>query len=779
MDIRQAIRAWLRTPGMALVATLSLALAIGANTTAFSVVNALQLRPLPYPDAGRLVDMHETSVTELCGGCAVGTSWPRYLEWKASARAVALMGAYTEEDFALTPDAGDAVRIAGSRASADLLAALGVPPLRGRLFDAADETPGAPPVALLSHHLWRARFSADSAIVGRLVRINGQAHQVIGVMPPRFATPEFASLWLPLVPPDSWPRDDRSLGVIGRLTPGIAIEQASAELAVVGATDSAWSAAATTLHEDLSSETVPVSIALMATVGFVLLIACANVAGLMLVRGTTRRREIAVRLAVGASRGRIIRQLLAESIVIALAGGVLGLWLAVSGTRAAVAAMGTRIPAWIVFAVDFRVALFCLAVSVLTGLAFGLVPALAASKPDVQRALKEGAGTSAGAQSRRLRHAFVVMQLALAMVLLIGAGLMVRAMTRLGPGDLAYDRRGLVRADLDLLAQRYQRSGEVAAFSADVLERLRRLPEVHAAVSRWHFVAGFGSRDRSIQVEGREALPPGASPRFAGVISDGYLAALGMRLRAGREFSASEARSGAALALVTEGMAARIWPREDAIGKRLRLGADDPWLEVVGVVADSAVNVYLPLGLMPGSTLTLHLRSVAGIDALGPMVRSAVRGIDGDQPVENLMSETQALAQRASPARFMAIIMGSLAGVALLLAAIGIYGVTAFTVATRTREIGIRMALGASAACVKRMVLGNSLRLGLVALVLGVLGAVAFSRLLQSVLFGTSPLDVRVYLVVAALLLMVVVTASWVPARRAADVEPTVAMRAD
>jgi putative ABC transport system permease protein len=809
-DLRYSLRMLRRAPGMVAVIVSSLALGIGANTAVFSFVNAIQFKPLPVLDEDRLVDLSETSATELCAGCAVGTSYPSFLDWKTRARSFSLMAAYSEDRVVIGADRagsrsgglqqGDAggvqpERVGGAAVSADLFRLIGVQPAIGRDFQAADDRVGAEPVTLISDLLWRRRLAADPQVLGRPIKINGVTHTVIGVMPVGFRFPEYAQLWRPLAPAAvGWARDNRSLAVIARLRDGATIDSARAEMRTLAAAQEAeypatnrrWTATAVSLRKDMTGETAMASTVLLAAVAFVLLIACANVANLLLVGAVARRRETAIRLALGAKPSRVIRLLVTESLVLAVIGGGLGLLIAFWASGVVVASFGVDAPYWIQFGIDWRVLLFCAAITTLAGASCGIVPALQASRADLHGALKEGGAVAGGRGGRRFRHAMVIGQLALALLLLSGAGLLIKTATRAWSFDVGYDTSRVVVADVDLAGRRYEDPAQVTAFVAGVLERLQRLPGVQAAISRTVFFRGFGATERRISVEGMPDVPQDGSPSFYYAVTPAYFQALGVSLRDGRGFSSADV----SVAVVNQEMARRIWPGRSPLGQRIRFGdasSRAPWLTVIGVVADSGGSpfgagqrsvAYVPLSVDPGRSLSVTI-SAANPSALPAEVRGAVHAVDPDQPVEDVMTMEQAMERWVAPARFMALLMSGLAAIALLLASIGTYGVIAYNVGQRTREIGIRLALGASARQVQAMVADSGLRMTLGGLAIGLPAAWVSTRALEGILAGTSPTDPAVFAAVTATLGASALAASWLPARRAGKVDPMVVLRVE
>jgi predicted permease len=618
-------------------------------------------------------------------------------------------------------------------------------------------------------------------------------------MPPGFRYPAFADLWVPVPPRLTQPdRNDRSIGVVARL--GVTLAEARAELRGLGdqlalafpEVQAEWTSELTPLHEDFSRETGQPFLLMMGAVGFVLLIACANLAALFLARMTSRRREMAVRAALGATRGQLIRIVVIESLLVALVGGTLGVLIALWGVSVAGRGFSEPVPYWVRFELDWRVLVFALSASVASGLVFGLLPALRASRPDVLGDLKDG--TPGGGSTRnRLGQSLVVIELALALVLLSGAVLQIRTFLRVTHPPSRFDAEQVLQADLPLVGDRFADPERVALAAAAILERLERIPRSDAALSATEFLAGFGAEDQPIAVQGTAALAAGASPRFAFYVTPAYLGVYGRSLVEGRGISPADHRGSQGVVVVNQAMARRIWPGQSPLGRQLKLGADDashPWLTVVGVVADPPASPTgggipseawgaLSQSPMTGSTLQLSLRTDGDPTLLVRLIRNEVREADDGVPVERVQTAAAGLGQQFWQVRFFATLFGVFAAIALLLAAIGTYGLLAHLVGQRTREIGVRLALGADAARVTRMILGQAAALGVVGSLLGLAGSFGLSRLMLSLLYGTSPLDPVVAIAVTLFLGGITLLAGLVPARRAARVQPVEALRSD
>ena len=778
-DVGYACRTLRRAPALVITAILSLGLGIASTTAVFSFVNAIQFKDLPFADPSTLVDIEETSTTELCAGCAVGTAYPTLREWQSAAQSFATMGGY-EEMRVVVSGGVSPERVGAALTSADLFPTLGVQPVIGRGFSVDDDRVGAEPVALLSDVLWRRRYGGDPRAIGNAIRIDGADYTVIGVMPDGFRFPEYAQVWMPLAPARHAQKPtERSIAVIARLKPGADVGTAAAEMRSFA--KGPWSVRVRTLHRSMTEETIAPSAVLLGAVAFVLLIACANLSNLLLVRASERSREISIRMAIGASRSRVVQLVLAESLVLGVAGGALGLILALWASRVIVSSFGIDQPYWIRFGVDWHVFAFCLAITLATSILFGLGPAVMASRRDPQDALKEGAGSTSGRRGRRVAGGLVIVQLALALTLLAGAGLLIETVVRTMRFDPGYDPTHVLEGDVSLPQLRYSTPASVNVFATNVLEQLARGPEAKAAIQSSTFFGGFGTRFRQVTVEGVQSVPEGASPQFYYSITPGYFRMLGTRMREGREFSAQD---GSDVVIVNEEMASHIWGGSP-LGQRIRFG-DKPWRTVVGVVANVNSGVigarprplaYVPFASEPGHDMALLISAPKDAASLAPYLRAAVRAVDPDQPIEDVMTMAALFREQSQPSRFIALLMGGLSFVALGLASVGLYGVTAYSVRRRLREIGIRLALGGTPTRIVRLILASAWKLIAAGLVLGTGAAYAGTRVLEGVLFGTSPTDPVVFALVVIALALVATLASYLPARRAGRVDPTVMLR--
>jgi predicted permease len=800
-DLRFALRTLAKSPGFVFVAITSLALGIGANATIFSLVRATVFPSLPYREADRLVDLHEVSA-ELCTGCGVGTSYDSYREWRDRARGFESMGASREDEFVIS-GRDEAVRTPGALVSASLFPTLGVKPALGRGFLPDEDRRGAPRVVLLSHGVWQRMFGGEASIVGRTIRVNGVPATVVGIMPNGFGYPEFARMWAPMgASIASAARDDRSIDVVARLAPRTSLAQARAELSSLTASIAAqfpkeyrgWTATATPVLDVLRGDSGPPFLVLLGASAFVLLIACANLANLMLARAARREREVAVRLALGAGRSRLVRMLLVECFLVAGAGAALGVLIAMWGVDAIPRLIGTEIPFWIVFVVDWRVSLFAVVLAVMTALAVGLIPALRASRPDLVESLKDGAqNATTSAKRGRLRSALVVAQIAGALVLLAGAGLMIKTFLRArNVTDLGYDPTNVLTASVQMLQPRYDDRGQIGTFAASVEERLRAIPGITAAsVEHSEFLGTFVGAFGNVTVEGSTTpVLDSVGPRFYKAVGTDYFRLLRIPLRRGRMFTGADRAGAPTVAVVNEAAARALWPDGDAIGKRIKLGQpndDRPWLTVVGIVGSTIGSplgrtrptgfIYVPFAQQPGRPVSVLARTAGPPMNLASSVRAEIRAADPDAATDAVTTMEGSLSSWISPVRFFARLLTALAGLAIALAALGIYGVVSYAVSQRTREIGIRMALGATSRGILRLVIGYGVVLTAIGVAVGVVGSLALTGALRGILFETSATDPGVFIGVSVLLSLVSVAACYAPARRAVRVEPVIALR--
>ena len=798
-DLRYACRSLAGRPGFAAVTVLVLGLGIGANTAIFSVVDAVLLRPLPFAQPDRLVWAYG-SVRD--GPDRASVSPLDYFDYRAQNRSFAQLGAAVAVPVPLSlTGASEPRRVVSAVVSGNYFDALGVKPALGRAFAVDNERPEHNQVVVLGHALWQGHFGGDPAILERRITLDGVSAQVLGVMPPGFKPSRTAELWVPINAgmPAMKQRRAHFLRPVGRLLPGVTLAQAQADVGLVARrleeqfpdTNRGWSLALVPLREVVVGDIRPTLRILFGAVLFVLLIACANAANLLLVRAASRRKELAIRTALGAGRLRIARQVLAESVLLAVAGGALGVLAAAWGIDLLVALAGQNIPPMVEVGIDGRVLWFTLAVSLLTGLLFGLAPALSVARSNLTPSLNQSGRSDApsGGGRNRTRNTLVVLESAVAVVLLVGAGLLLKSFWRLHQASPGFEARSALTFRLDLSQGRYAGPGKASSFFADLEARLAGLPGVEAVGTVTELPLSGQPNDVPVFVEGRAA---GRASRerpldadFRRVNAD-YFRAMGIPLLRGRGFTAHEVRQDARVVIVSESLARTAFPGEDPLGKRLVYDAPERSFQVIGVVGDVQHRAldgrpfetsYLPTQDVSWGYVVL--RTAVDPLALAPAVREQVHAVDPGQPIGDLRALEQLVHESAAAPRFRTTLLGLFAGLALLLAAIGIYSVVSFSVARRTHEIGVRMALGAWWLQVLHLVVGESMRLVLLGVALGLAGALALTRVLTSVLFGVGATDPSTFVAVALLLGLVALAACWIPARRATRVDPMVALRSE
>ena len=793
-DMRYGARMLLKKPGFTLIAVITLALGIGANTAIFSLVNAVLLRPLPFAESERLV----WTWGEFSGGNRASTSPPDFLDYRAQNRCFEELAAMLFKSFNLT-GSGEPDRLVGSMVTANFFQALGVKLVHGRAFLPEEERSAPAQVAIIGQGLWQRRFGGDPQIIGKTITLDGRSHTVVGVAPDATRALQEAEIWTPLTfdDPEMKVRRFHFLRAVGRLKRGETLQQAQADIDAVAAgleklypeSNKDWRLRLVPMREFLVGETRRPLYVLLGAVGLVLLIACANVANLTLSQAARRQKEVALRHALGAKRTRLIRQLLTESALLSVIAGTIGLLLAWLGADLLMTLAEDSIPRVGVIALDNRVLGFTLLVSLLTALFFGLAPALQASRPDLNETLKEG-GKGGGSSSRmgRARNALIVVEVAMTLVLLVCAGLLIKSFRRLQEVEPGFDPRNLLTMRLFLPLSKYAEPQQRQAFFEQALQRIGSLPGVQA-VGTSTSIPALGGGDTYFTIEGKPFPDPNRKVTALNpMVSHDYLRAMKISLIKGRHFTELETKEEKAKSvIINEAFARAYFADDEPLGERLIIDMGEPWTcEIVGVARDTTqfaldVGAY-PLMYLPSiraGVAAVVIRSIGDPLALTASVREAVREVDRDLPIANIRSMDQIMSSMSGDARFRTLLLGVFAAVALLLAAIGIYGVIAYSVAQRTREIGIRIAIGAQNRDVFRLVVGQGMKLALIGVGVGIAGALAFTRVLSGLLFNVSATDPLTFIGVSTLLALVALLACYVPAKRAMNVDPMAALRCE
>jgi putative ABC transport system permease protein len=802
-DLKFAIRSLSKRPGFTAVAVLTLMLAIGVNTTIFSVVNAVLLRALPFQDPEQLVAVQKSASDEGLPGIAAY----QYLSWREKQTSLADLGAYTDNNFNLT-GRGEPERISCAQVTASVFTTLGVQPVKGRLFLPQEDAAGANNVAIVSERFWRARYGASESMLGSSLTLDNKPYTIVGVMPAGFRFPGEFDVWLPLALDRAKEFGDffSLIEVVGRIKPEESLQHAQTELGLIArnASESVKEQGkeplplalveVVPLHQQLVAGARLTVLVLWGAVGLVMLIACVNVAGLMVSRTLARQREMAVRAAVGARRWQLIRQLLIESVLLGLVGGGFGLLIAIWSTKA----IGSLVPADFATTVydlssipiDWRVFAFTLALSVVTGIVFGLAPALAASKPDLIQALRNS--RSVGLMSfglRSFRGWLVVAELALAMVLLVAAGLLVRSFNKLTAIDLGFDRENVLTARISLPRSKYKEPEQSLAFQQELLQKIKALPGVQAAGAINHApLNGFGLIVFT-SIEGQPPPDKKDPPIGVGVVSPDYFQALKIPLLNGRNLDDRDGPAAQKVALVNQAFAQRYFPNGDVLGKRVSFACEESeglCRTIVGVVGNIrqesltdnvAAELFLPSAQMPLNSMTLFVRTAADPLASVASVRNQVLAVDNNQPIYDVRTLAQRVSDATAVSRALTVLFASFAVLALVLGLVGVYGIVSYSVTQRTQEIGIRMALGARALDILQLILRHGLVLVLSGVAFGVAGALALTRFLTTLLFGITPTDTLTFVVVALIFFVIAMVAALIPARRATKVDPLTALR--
>ena len=814
-DIRYGMRALLRTPSFTVATVIVLALGIGANTAIFTVVNAVLLRPLPYPASDRLVMLWETNPRFQIGVDTLPVTHGNFMDWREQNGVFSYVCALGVGRVNLTGE-NEPERISSASVSPNFFRLMSSEPKLGRGFLDEEEVPGARKVVIISHALWQRRFSGETSLIGRTITLDGQGHTIIGVAPEGFQFPRPRDLpyfigvsspteiWTPITLNDDFinrKRANHQLAVMARLRPDVTFEKAQSEMNGLAArleqsypeSNQGIGVKVVPLNEQVVGNVRLALLVLMSAVALVLLIACANVANLLLARSAGRQKEIAIRSALGASRGRIVRQLLTEALLLSTTSAIVGALLSLWGVKVILALSGETLPRGYEVGADARVLFFTAVIAVLTSILFGLTPALQASKVNLSESLKEGSRAfSGGPGSGWVRNLLVISEVALSLVLLIGAGLMIKSLARLFNVDPGFAARDTITMRISLPGSKYSNSDKQVAFFEDVSRRVESLAGVKsvgmissAPLSGGVYAGGFSIEDRVAASESDEFV---ADRRM---ISSGYFEAMGIPVLKGRGFSEFDDRSATGVVIVSDNWARRFLPGEDPIGKRLKLGGRDstrPWLSIVGIVgdvrdtsleADARPCVYIPYPQFPSSSMTLIVRAAFDPRTLVSAVRGEVWAVDKDQPVTDIKSMDQYVADSASTRRFSASLLAIFASLALVLAGVGIYGLMSYTVTQRVHEIGIRVALGARRGDVIRLVVGRGMVLVLTGLVLGMAGSLTLTRWMRSLLYEVSATDPLTFALVSGLLIGVALFASYIPASRAAKIDPMRALRSE
>jgi predicted permease len=809
-DIRFGIRGLIKRPGFTSIAVITLALGIGANTAIFSVVNATLLRPLPFKDPKRIVMMWGYLPKFAQTSDRLPSSAGNYLGLVKQTQTLQELAAFRQWSWQLT-HAGDPEQLQGVRVSANFFEALGASPALGQTFKPEQDQEGAAPVAIISHRFWQREFASDPNVLGKSLTLDGHTVTVVGVMPRDFDFPgganmvpglQFATrndIWMPLAMTDQERNNQGSLNlaVLGRLQPGITINQAENELRTIETSlplgTIGYTVNLVPLQKQMVGNIQRLLLVLLATVVFVLLIACANVANLLLARASSRQKEMAIRGALGAGRWRVIRQLLTESMLLSLLGGLLGSLLAIWGTPLLVSLIPDKVPRIHEISVDLRVLGFALLISIITGIVFGLAPALQASRIDLNQSLKESArGTTSGLRQNRLRAFLIVSEVSLAVVLMIGASLLIKSFVRLLDVKPGFDPSHALTMEVSLPTlppSKYANAQEQTAFFQQVLDRLNHSPGVTAAGAVLSLPLTGAEESTDLFIEGRPRQTADQRPQADyTVVTPDYFRALQIPLLKGRQFTDRDSKDAPGVIIINDALAHRYWPDADPLGQRLTVGFEQSPREIIGVVtsvkqltlsAAALPTMYLPQLQRPTGGMSIVIRGSGDPMSLGNVARTEIHAVDPAIPVTNIRTMDEIFSASVAQQRFSMLLVGVFGALAVALAAIGIYGVMGYTVTQRKHEIAVRMALGAKTNQVLKLILRDGLALASLGVVIGLAGAFALTRLMSSLLFDVKPTDAQTFIAVSALLIFVALLACFVPARRASKVDPLIALRSE
>jgi putative ABC transport system permease protein len=803
-DIRYGFRMLIKRPSFTIIVVLTMALGIAANTTIFSAVDAVLINPLPYQDPDRLVAVWETNKQ------LSPEAWDKnevamgnFRDFRSRNKVFEQLGSLFTADVNLT-GVGDPERIRSAVVTTNFFQVLGVQPMIGRSFLPEEEKPGSGRVVILSHAAWERLLGSDRNLTNKSLTLNGNPVAVIGVMPPnfevQFPTNIRVDMWLPLrIDPANVDRNNHFLYALARLKPGVSRDQAQSDMDLIASqlqqqypdTNAQKGVNIVPLRKQLVGKVETYLYLLFGAVGFVLLIACANVAGLLLARVTARHKEVAVRIALGASRWRIIRQLLTESIILSALSGLLGLLFAYAGIKLLVALTPPDVPRLHEIGLHVTVFLWTLAISIFTGVLFGLAPALQASRPDLNDALKKSAGRNQGGFQRGgLRNPLIVSEVALALLLSVGAGLMIKSFMRLQQVSPGFEPNNLLTMNISLPRQKYKEPQQTNAFFDQLAEHIKTLPGVKSVGGIDPLPFSNSNVSTGFVIEGAPEVPLSDRPDVGErAVTPTYFETMGIPVLKGRSFTAQDRDNTPHIIIVNEALASRYWPNQDVIGKRLGF-EDDPskqsWCEIVGVVgnvkhfgldAEAKPEVYFPYQQLPKNFMSVVVRTSSDPMSMISAIRSQVSVVDKDQPVFDIMTMDQRLAKSVAPNRFVMLLLGTFSVLALVLAAVGLYGAMSYLVTQRTQEIGLRMALGASRIDVFKLVVGKGMRLALIGIAIGLVASLALTRLMRSLLFEVTPTDVLTFVIVSGVLLTVTLLACYIPARRATNVDPLTSLR--